>query len=94
MSLLPDLPLGISMRSYAVAFWFKVPTFFCLLWHSLSYPRPCAGVSSSYSSPLSGGRKNSAGDQRQWDWRGPALSSDVQLHELSSDAEEGSQTVC
>ncbi|NXM62580.1 ARHGI factor, partial [Illadopsis cleaveri] len=38
-------------------------------------------------------RKNSGGDQRQWDWRGPALSSDVQLHDLSSDAEEGSQTV-
>uniref|UniRef100_A0A8C3R6I1 Rho guanine nucleotide exchange factor 18 n=1 Tax=Cyanoderma ruficeps TaxID=181631 RepID=A0A8C3R6I1_9PASS len=38
-------------------------------------------------------RKNSGGDQRQWDWRGPALSSDVQLHDLSSDAEEGSQTL-
>uniref|UniRef100_A0A8C3R7D5 Rho guanine nucleotide exchange factor 18 n=1 Tax=Cyanoderma ruficeps TaxID=181631 RepID=A0A8C3R7D5_9PASS len=38
-------------------------------------------------------RKNSGGDQRQWDWRGPALSSDVQLHDLSSDAEEGSQTM-
>ncbi|NXP40926.1 ARHGI factor, partial [Leiothrix lutea] len=38
-------------------------------------------------------RKNSGGDQRQWDWRGPALSSDVQLHDPSSDAEEGSQTV-
>uniref|UniRef100_A0A8C0VNZ0 Rho/Rac guanine nucleotide exchange factor 18 n=1 Tax=Cyanistes caeruleus TaxID=156563 RepID=A0A8C0VNZ0_CYACU len=48
----------------------------------------------SNSSPLSGGRKNSGGDQRQWDWRGPALSSDVQLHDLSSDAEEGSQTLC
>lgn len=72
----------------------KVSMFFCLLWHSLSYPRPCAGVSSSCSSPLSGGRKNSGGDQRQWDWRGSALSSDVQLHDPSSDAEEGSQTVC
>ncbi|NWU35972.1 ARHGI factor, partial [Hylia prasina] len=38
-------------------------------------------------------RKNSGGDQRQWDWRGPALSSDVQLHDPSSDAEEGSQAV-
>ncbi|NXS03064.1 ARHGI factor, partial [Oxylabes madagascariensis] len=38
-------------------------------------------------------RKNSGGDQRQWDWRSPALSSDVQLHDPSSDAEEGSQTV-
>ncbi|NWZ69237.1 ARHGI factor, partial [Acrocephalus arundinaceus] len=38
-------------------------------------------------------RKNSGGDQRQWDWRGPALSSDVQLHDPSSDTEEGSQTV-
>ncbi|NXK67919.1 ARHGI factor, partial [Sylvietta virens] len=38
-------------------------------------------------------RKNSGGDQRQWDWRGPALSSDVPLHDPSSDAEEGSQTV-
>ncbi|RMC00895.1 hypothetical protein DUI87_22581 [Hirundo rustica rustica] len=36
--------------------------------------------------------KNSGGDQRQWDWRGPALSSDVQLHDPSSDAEEGPQT--
>uniref|UniRef100_A0A8B9YZL8 Rho guanine nucleotide exchange factor 18 n=1 Tax=Buteo japonicus TaxID=224669 RepID=A0A8B9YZL8_9AVES len=38
-------------------------------------------------------RKNSGGDQRQWDWRGPAVSSDVQLHDLPSEAEEGSQTV-
>ncbi|NXK26200.1 ARHGI factor, partial [Arenaria interpres] len=37
--------------------------------------------------------KNSGGDQRQWDWRGPAVSSDVQLHDLPSDAEEGSQSV-
>ncbi|XP_049665386.1 rho guanine nucleotide exchange factor 18 isoform X1 [Accipiter gentilis] len=37
-------------------------------------------------------RKNSGGDQRQWDWRGPVVSSDVQLHDLPSDAEEGSQT--
>ncbi|XP_014808344.1 PREDICTED: rho guanine nucleotide exchange factor 18 [Calidris pugnax] len=37
-------------------------------------------------------RKNSGGDQRQWDWRGPAVSSDVQLHDLPSDTEEGSQT--
>ncbi|XP_010290751.1 PREDICTED: rho guanine nucleotide exchange factor 18 [Phaethon lepturus] len=37
-------------------------------------------------------RKNSGGDQRQWDWRGLAVSSDVQLHDLPSDAEEGSQT--
>ncbi|NWH48984.1 ARHGI factor, partial [Fregata magnificens] len=38
-------------------------------------------------------RENSGGDQRQWDWRGPAVSSDVQFHDLPSDAEEGSQTV-
>ncbi|NXP52540.1 ARHGI factor, partial [Heliornis fulica] len=38
-------------------------------------------------------RKNSSGDQRQLDWRAPALSSDVQLHDLPSDGEEGSQTV-
>ncbi|NXG93798.1 ARHGI factor, partial [Stercorarius parasiticus] len=38
-------------------------------------------------------RKNSGGDQRQWDCRGPAVSSDVQLHDLPADAEEGSQTV-
>ncbi|NWU58561.1 ARHGI factor, partial [Dromas ardeola] len=37
-------------------------------------------------------RKNSGGDQRQWDCRGPAVSSDVQLHDLPADAEEGSQT--
>ncbi|NXV21870.1 ARHGI factor, partial [Cepphus grylle] len=37
-------------------------------------------------------RKNSGGDQRQWDCRGPAVSSDVQLHDLPPDAEEGSQT--
>uniref|UniRef100_A0A8D0EJM9 Rho guanine nucleotide exchange factor 18 n=1 Tax=Strix occidentalis caurina TaxID=311401 RepID=A0A8D0EJM9_STROC len=61
-----------------------------------SFHRPGAGVSYSYFTPLSAGsfRKNSGGDQRQWDWRGPALSSDVQLHDLPSDAEEGSQTVC
>uniref|UniRef100_A0A8D2P7I0 Rho guanine nucleotide exchange factor 18 n=1 Tax=Zosterops lateralis melanops TaxID=1220523 RepID=A0A8D2P7I0_ZOSLA len=41
-----------------------------------------------------GSRKNSGGEQRQWDWRGPALSSDAQLHDLSSNAEEGSQTLC
>ncbi|NXH60619.1 ARHGI factor, partial [Rhabdornis inornatus] len=51
------------------------------------------GYDSSPSVSSKSGRKNSGGDQRQWDWRGPALSSDVQLHELSSDAEEGSQTV-
>ncbi|NXI60279.1 ARHGI factor, partial [Chloroceryle aenea] len=39
-------------------------------------------------------RKNSGGDQRQCDWRGPAVSSDVQLHDLPSDADEGPQTVC
>ncbi|XP_066061592.1 rho guanine nucleotide exchange factor 18 isoform X4 [Chamaea fasciata] len=44
------------------------------------------------SSPSVSSRKNSGGDQRQWDWRGPALSSDVQLHDPSPDAEEGSQT--
>ncbi|NXT61288.1 ARHGI factor, partial [Chaetops frenatus] len=51
------------------------------------------GYDSSPSLASKSGRKNSGGDQRQWDWRGPALSSDVQLHDLSSDAEEGSQTV-
>ncbi|NXY21015.1 ARHGI factor, partial [Atrichornis clamosus] len=51
------------------------------------------GYDSSPSVSNKGGRKNSGGDQRQWDWRGPALSSDMQLHDLSSDAEEGSQTV-
>ncbi|NWV21202.1 ARHGI factor, partial [Origma solitaria] len=51
------------------------------------------GHDSSPSVSSKTGRKNSGGDQRQWDWRGPALSSDVQLHDLSSDAEEGSQTV-
>ncbi|XP_075300165.1 rho guanine nucleotide exchange factor 18 isoform X3 [Opisthocomus hoazin] len=38
-------------------------------------------------------RKSSGGDQRQGDWRGPAVCSDVQLHDLPSDAEEGSQTL-
>ncbi|NXS32934.1 ARHGI factor, partial [Pomatostomus ruficeps] len=52
------------------------------------------GYDSSPSVSSKSGRKNSGGEQRQWDWRGPALSSDVQLHDLSSDAEEGSQTVC
>ncbi|NXC62436.1 ARHGI factor, partial [Aleadryas rufinucha] len=51
------------------------------------------GYDSSPSVSSKSGRKNSGGDQRQWDWRGSALSSDVQLHDLSSDAEEGSQTV-
>ncbi|NXM39133.1 ARHGI factor, partial [Gymnorhina tibicen] len=51
------------------------------------------GYDSSPSVSSKSGRKNSGGDQRQWDWRGPALSSDVQLHDLSSDVEEGSQTV-
>ncbi|NXA63106.1 ARHGI factor, partial [Mohoua ochrocephala] len=50
------------------------------------------GYDSSPSVSSKSGRKNSGSDQRQWDWRGPALSSDVQLHDLSSDA-EGSQTV-
>ncbi|XP_015741930.1 rho guanine nucleotide exchange factor 18 isoform X3 [Coturnix japonica] len=36
--------------------------------------------------------KNSGNDQRQWDSRGPAVSSDVQLPDLPFDAEEGSQT--
>ncbi|NXW91786.1 ARHGI factor, partial [Alopecoenas beccarii] len=39
-------------------------------------------------------RKNSGGDQRPWDWRGPTVAPDVQLHDLPSDAEEGSQTPC
>ena len=75
---------------------FKVTVFFCLLCFAVSFHRPCAGVSYSHSTLLSGGsfRKNSGGDQRQWEWRGPAVSSDVQLHDLPSDAEEGSQTVC
>ncbi|NXO15241.1 ARHGI factor, partial [Oriolus oriolus] len=51
------------------------------------------GYDSSPSVSSKSGRKNSGGDQRQWDWRGPTLSSDMQLHDLSSDAEEGSQTV-
>ncbi|NXU11250.1 ARHGI factor, partial [Pardalotus punctatus] len=51
------------------------------------------GYDSSPSVSSKSGRKNSGGEQRQWDWRSPALSSDVQLHDLSSDAEEGSQTV-
>ncbi|NXT04053.1 ARHGI factor, partial [Prunella fulvescens] len=51
------------------------------------------GYDSSASISNKSGRKSSGGDQRQWDWRGPALSSDVQLHDPSSDAEEGSQTV-
>ncbi|NWV75251.1 ARHGI factor, partial [Dasyornis broadbenti] len=51
------------------------------------------GYDSSPSVSSKSGRKNSGSDQRQWDWRGPALSSDVQLHDLSSDAEEGSQAV-
>ncbi|NWQ87943.1 ARHGI factor, partial [Burhinus bistriatus] len=48
--------------------------------------------SPSFSSKSGSFRKNSGGDQRQWEWRGPAVSSDVQLHDLPSDAEEGSQT--
>ncbi|NWX27912.1 ARHGI factor, partial [Notiomystis cincta] len=51
------------------------------------------GYDSSPSVSSKSGRKNSGGDQRQWDWRGPALSSDMQVHDFSSDAEEGSQTV-
>ncbi|NXN51199.1 ARHGI factor, partial [Rynchops niger] len=53
------------------------------------------GYDSSPSIPNKSGsfRKNSGGDQRQWDCRGPAVSSDVQLHDLPPDAEEGSQTV-
>ncbi|NWY07002.1 ARHGI factor, partial [Nothoprocta ornata] len=37
-------------------------------------------------------RKNSSGEQRQWDWKSPAVNSDVQLHDLPFDAEEVSQT--
>ncbi|NXD82447.1 ARHGI factor, partial [Halcyon senegalensis] len=37
-------------------------------------------------------KKSSGGDQRQCDWKGPVVSSDVQLHDLPSDAEEGPQT--
>uniref|UniRef100_A0A8C4UHV0 Rho guanine nucleotide exchange factor 18 n=1 Tax=Falco tinnunculus TaxID=100819 RepID=A0A8C4UHV0_FALTI len=48
--------------------------------------------SPSISNKSGGFRKNSGGDQRQWDWRGPALGSDVQLPDLPSDAEEGLQT--
>ncbi|NXT49179.1 ARHGI factor, partial [Pluvianellus socialis] len=49
--------------------------------------------SPSFSSKSGSFRKNSGGDQRQWEWRGPAGSSDAQLHDLPSDAEEGSQTI-
>uniref|UniRef100_A0A8C9FBP0 Rho guanine nucleotide exchange factor 18 n=1 Tax=Pavo cristatus TaxID=9049 RepID=A0A8C9FBP0_PAVCR len=50
-----------------------------------------------YDSPSISNRNNSLGknsgsDQRQWDWRGPAVGSDVQLPDLPLDAEEGSQT--
>ncbi|XP_026720889.1 insulin receptor isoform X1 [Athene cunicularia] len=48
--------------------------------------------SPSISNKTGSFRKNSGGDQKQWDWRGPAVGSDVQLHDLPSDAEEGSQT--
>ncbi|NXM02568.1 ARHGI factor, partial [Tyrannus savana] len=51
------------------------------------------GYDSSPSVSSKSGRKNSGGEQRQWDWRGPAAGSDVQVHDLSSDAEEGSQAV-
>ncbi|NWI89580.1 ARHGI factor, partial [Pitta sordida] len=51
------------------------------------------GYDSSPSVSSKSGSKNSGGDQRQWDWRGSAVSSDVQVHDLPSDAEEGSQTV-
>ncbi|NXY88820.1 ARHGI factor, partial [Alcedo cyanopectus] len=44
--------------------------------------------SPSISNKIGSCRKNSGGD-----WRGPAVSSDVQLHDLPSDAEEGPQTV-
>ncbi|NWI17301.1 ARHGI factor, partial [Crypturellus soui] len=49
--------------------------------------------SPSNSNKNGGFRKNSSGDQRQWDSKGPAINSDVQLHDLPFDAEEGSQTV-
>ncbi|KFV99055.1 Rho guanine nucleotide exchange factor 18, partial [Eurypyga helias] len=48
--------------------------------------------SSSLSNKSGSFRNNSGGDQRQWDWRGSAVSSDVQLHDLPPDADEGSQT--
>ncbi|KAM6369111.1 rho guanine nucleotide exchange factor 18 [Pluvialis apricaria] len=48
--------------------------------------------SPSISSKSGSFRKNSGGDQRQWEWRGPAVSSDVQVHDLPCDAEEGSQS--
>ncbi|KFP86286.1 Rho guanine nucleotide exchange factor 18, partial [Acanthisitta chloris] len=50
------------------------------------------GYDNSPSIPTKSGRKSSSADQRQWDWRGSAVSSDVQLHDFPSDAEEGSQT--
>uniref|UniRef100_A0A8C4KAG4 Rho/Rac guanine nucleotide exchange factor 18 n=1 Tax=Dromaius novaehollandiae TaxID=8790 RepID=A0A8C4KAG4_DRONO len=50
-------------------------------------------ISPSISNKNGSFRKNSGGDQRQWDWRGPAANSDVQLHDLPFDAEEASQTV-
>ncbi|XP_009893462.1 PREDICTED: rho guanine nucleotide exchange factor 18 [Charadrius vociferus] len=48
--------------------------------------------SPSISSKSGSFRKNSGVDQRQWEWRGPSVSSDVQVHDLPCDAEEGSQT--
>ncbi|NXF51971.1 ARHGI factor, partial [Oceanites oceanicus] len=48
--------------------------------------------SSSISNKSGSFRKNSGGDHRQWEWRGPGVTSDVQLPDLPSDAEEGSQT--
>ncbi|XP_071584174.1 rho guanine nucleotide exchange factor 18 isoform X2 [Heliangelus exortis] len=52
------------------------------------------GYDSSPSVSVKSGsfRKNSSGDQRQWEWRGSAVSPDVQLHDLPSDAEKGPQT--
>ncbi|NXN96129.1 ARHGI factor, partial [Rhinopomastus cyanomelas] len=64
----------------------------------LGLPRRADTFGGYYSSPSVSSkcgsfRKNSGGDQRQWDWRGPAASPDVQLHDLPPDAVEGSQTV-
>lgn len=86
---------GAAMQLY-IGYNIKVTFVFCLPCSAVSFQRRCAGVGYSCSTLLSGGnfRKNSGGDQRQWDWRGPAVSSDVQLHDLPSDVEEASQAVC
>ncbi|NWZ26768.1 ARHGI factor, partial [Asarcornis scutulata] len=51
------------------------------------------GYDSSPSISNNSKKEGLGGDQRQWDWRGHAVSSDVHLQDLPLDAEEGSQTV-